>query len=66
MLWKNIWNKKKSFLKIELMCGGKSQGSYIEPLDKPVPLHAENDEFKLSLVRMSKKEYAKLPEFTGF
>ncbi len=66
MFWENIWNRKKSFLKIELMYKDKSQGSYMEPLSKPVLLDVESESFRLSLVKMSERDFKELPEFTGF
>lgn len=66
MLWKNIWNRKKTVLKIELMYKGKSQGSYIESMDNPIVLPIGDEDYRLSILKMSEKEIEQLPEFTGF
>ena len=65
MIWENIWNRKKQYLKIECLYKGKSQGSYIEPAQNPVFIPGD-DEYKISLIKMTEKDYKKLPEFTGF
>lgn len=58
---------KKTFLKIELMYGGKSQGSYLEPTNKPTEIELENDTYyRISLVKMTQKKFESLPEFEGF
>ena len=49
------------------MCKTQSQGSYIEPLDKPVYINDEDGNcWKLTLCKMTQKEYKSLPEFMGF
>ena len=57
---------KKKYLKIELMYGDQSQGSYLEPADRPAFIEVENDTYKISLVKMTEKEFKALSEFTGF
>lgn len=57
---------KKKYLKIELMYGNQSQGSYVEPINKPAFIEVENDTYKISLMKMTEKEFKALPEFAGF
>jgi len=70
MFWENIWNRQKKFFKVELMYNGKSQGSYCEPANKPLffPLggSGSDEEYRVSLVKMTDKKYKSLPEFAGF
>jgi hypothetical protein len=57
---------KKYYFRVELMFGDRSQGSYVEPADKPLELDLEADSYRITLVRMTKRQYRELPEFTGF
>ena len=65
MFWENIWNRKKHYLKVELLYKGKPQGSYVEPAQKSIFIPGD-DEYRVSLVKMTEKEYRGLPEFRGF
>ena len=64
------------YVKISLMYREQPQGSYYEPIDKPVSFFELNETgetskesgswFKVEFVKMTEAEYKNLPEFTGF
>jgi len=64
------------YIRIHLMHGEQSQGSYCEPIDKLVSFYELNETgetteesgswFMVEFVKMTEQEYKNLPEFTGF
>jgi len=60
------------FVKIELMYGDSCQGGYIDdPENMSITdlidgLEPGDDSYRISVVEMTKKEKAELPEFVGF
>lgn len=64
----------KEFVKVELLdCGETSMGSYIdrpeavgEAMKHEIEHLPVGDAYRLTKILMTEKEFAKLPEFTGF
>ncbi len=60
------------FVKIESMYGDSSQGGYIDDpenisiTDLIDGLETGDDSYRISVVEMTEKEQAELPEFVGF
>jgi len=64
------------YIKITLMYGNQEQGSFCEPIDKPISFYEldgtgettkkSKEWFKVEFVEMTEKEYNEFPEFTGF
>lgn len=65
--------KKERYAKVELVIGGQSQGYYISEireavglLDENLLMAAEDEEYRISAVEMTREEFEGLPEFEGW
>ena len=60
------------FIKVELMCGDRALGSYIDRpknvniMDLFDGMRPGEDSYRISVVEMTEEELAALPEFDGF